>query len=129
MKKRSTKSSKPKNRKSSTSKATTKDIAKPGVLSLKNQKPKYQITDPSGIISERSNATLQVSWNVQPWVGALLWDKGYLGGRVGSWSAGKDGRSEPFNFPALKGPKPEVIRERDGPKTPEAGSAVPVVDA
>src|SRR5256885_4363294 len=60
-------------RKSSTS-STTKELVKPGVLALKNQKPKYQITDPSGIMSERSNVTLVVGWNVQPWVGALIWD-------------------------------------------------------
>ena len=108
--------------------ASTKELVKPGVLNLKNQKPKYSITDPSGVISERSNATLQVSWNVQPWVGALMWDTGYLGSRVGSWDAGKVGRSETFEFPPLKGKATNVVKDPDGPRTPEAGSASPVVD-
>ena len=119
-----------KSRKPSTSKskpATTKEISKPGVLSLKNQKPKYQITDPSGVFSERSNATLQVGWNVQPWVGALIWDKGMLGNRVGAWRAGKVGRSKPFNFPPLKVPKTDVVKDKEGPTTPQAAEASPVV--
>ena len=124
--KKSTKSSKSKSRRDSSTKTTT-DLAKPGVVALKNQKPKYQITDPSGVISERSNATLQVSWNVQPWVGALTWDKGYLGSRVGAWEPGKAGNSEAFEFPPLKGSKPEVVKETSA-QTPEGGEASPVVD-
>lgn len=103
------------------------DLVKPGVLSLKNQKPKYQITDPSGVISERANATLQVGWNVQPWVGALVWDKGFLGDRVGKWGAGGVGSSEVFEFPPLKGTKTDVVKNNEGPKTPKVGSASPVV--
>lgn len=105
----------------------TKELIKPGVIVLKNQKPKYHITDPSGVISERSNVTLQVSWNVQPWVGALIWDKGFFGNRVGAWTPGKEGLSKPFSFPALKGSKPEVVKEKE-PRTPEAGEASPIVD-
>jgi hypothetical protein len=115
-------------RKSSTS-SKTKELVKPGVLALKNQKPKYQITDPSGIMSERSNVTLTVGWNVQPWVGALIWDQSLLGNRVGPWAVGKGGRSEPFNFPPLKSSKTETVKAGEGPKTPEAGSAKPVVSA
>lgn len=115
-------------RKSSTS-SKTKELVKPGVLALKNQKPKYQITDPSGIMSERSNVTLTVGWNVQPWVGALIWDQSLLGNRVGPWAVGKVGRSEPFNFPPLKSSKTETVKAGEGPKTPEAGSAKPVVSA
>lgn len=120
LKKKPTKSSRSKSRRES-------NLAKPGLLALKNQKPKYQITDPSGVISERSNATLQVSWNVQPWVGALTWDKGYLGSRVGAWEPGKVGNSEAFEFPPLKGSKPEVVKETSA-QTPEGGEASPVVD-
>lgn len=105
----------------------TKELVKPGVISLKNQKPKYHITDPSGVISERTNATLQVNWNIQPWVGALIWDKGFFGNRVGPWEAGKEGISKPFSFPALKGSKPEVVKEKE-PKTPEAGKATPAIE-
>jgi hypothetical protein len=116
------------NVKKNTKKPKTKELVKPGVLHLKNQKPKYHITDPSGIISERTNVTLQVSWNVQPWVGALIWDKGLFGSRVGPWwTPGKDGRSQAFSFPPLKGSKTEVVKEKE-PQTPQAGSASPVVD-
>ncbi|KAJ9499979.1 hypothetical protein H2202_004369 [Exophiala xenobiotica] len=120
------KKSKSKSRRESLSKKST-DLVKPGFIALKNQKPKYQITDPTGIISERANATLHLSWNVQPWVGALIWDKGYLGSRVGQWDAGKVGKSEAFNFPPLKSSKPEVVKEKE-PQTPKAGSASPVVE-
>lgn len=117
---------KPKSRRGSETTATT-DLVQPGLIKLKNQKPKYQITDPIGKIAERGNVTLEVNWNVQPWVGALVWDKGYLGSRVGSWEAGMKGKSEQFSFPALKGAKPETIRA-ETVSTPEAGSASPVVD-
>jgi Signal peptidase subunit len=128
-KKKNSKRSKSKTRRGSNEKTTTTtDLTKPGVISLKNQKPKYQITDPSGGFSERTNATLQVSWNVQPWVGALVWDKGYLGSRVGAWQPGNVGRSEPFDFPPLKGSKPEVVREKSANQTPEAGEASTVAD-
>lgn len=126
-KKKNSKSSNSKNRRGSNDKSAT-DLIKPGLISLRNQKPKYQITDPSGVMGEKSNATLQVSWNVQPWVGALIWDKGYLGSRVGAWEAGKPGTSEPFDFPPVKGSKPEVVREKSASQTPEAGKATPVVD-
>jgi len=122
------KKQKSRGRKDSTAKSKTTDLVKPGIISLKNQKPKYQITDPTGVISERSNATLQVSWNLQPWVGALVWDKGHLGDRVGKWAPGKVGRSEVFEFPPLKGTKSEAVKDKEGPATPEAGSAAPVVE-
>ncbi|KAI1615488.1 signal peptidase subunit-domain-containing protein [Exophiala viscosa] len=121
------KKSRTKSRKGSDAKSKTTDLVKPGLISLKNQKPKYQITDPTGVLSERGNATLEVRWNIQPWVGALVWDKGSLGGRVGQWGAGKVGRSQVFTFPPLKG-KTETVKEKDGPQTPKVGSASPVVE-
>ena len=124
--KKNNKASKSKVRRGSNEK--TKELVQPGRIVLKNQKPKYQITDPSGTLSDRLNATLQVSWNVQPWVGALIWDKGYLGSRVGEWKPNKAGRSEPFDFPPLKGSKSEIVKESSIPQTPEAGEASPVVD-
>lgn len=78
-------------------------------LRLRNQKPKYPITDISGRLAERENVTLVVGWNVQPWVGALWWsDDGLQSGPVPKSrsiprTAGKVGRSRVFNFPALKG--------------------------
>ncbi|EXJ93453.1 hypothetical protein A1O1_01845 [Capronia coronata CBS 617.96] len=122
------KKSKSKSRRDSNTKSKTTDLVKPGRLSLKNQKPKYQITDPSGVLSERNNATLQVSWNLQPWVGALVWDKGYLGQRVGKWGAGKVGTSETFDFPPLKGSKTDAVKDKEGPRTPKVGSASPVIE-
>jgi len=109
-------------------KSSTTALSKPGRINLKNQKPKYQVTDPTGLMSERSNVTLQVSWNVQPWVGALVWDKGYLGSRVGSWKPGRVGASKSFDLPALKGSKPEIVKETDGPKTPRAGEGKPITE-
>jgi signal peptidase complex subunit 3 len=126
-KKTSKSKSKSKSKKTPPTKPMTTDLVKPGVLSLKNQKPKYQITDPTGVLSERGNATLQVSWNVQPWVGALVWDKGYLGSRLGAWEAGSVGRSDVFEFPPLKG-KTDTAKVKEGSPSPEAGSASPVVE-
>jgi len=117
----------PKSSSSKLKSTTSKELVKPGVLSLKNQKPKYQITDPSGIMSERTNATLTVGWNIQPWVGALIWDKGILGNRIGSWDAGKMGRSKAFDFPPLKSSKTEAIKTGEASKTFAAGEASPVV--
>ena len=94
-------------------KAATKEVVKPGLINLKNQKPKYQITDPSGVLATRTNATLTVGWNVQPWVGALVSNKGLLGGRLGAWQAGKEGTSTPWDFPSLKGAKVETSAEAE----------------
>lgn len=119
-------------------KATTKEVTKPGLINLRNQKAKYSITDPSGVLASRPNVTLTVSWNVQPWVGALLWDRSMLVGKNGgvdsaSWNlpflkhawAGAMPRSASFDFPPLKGAKVEV--KDDGPKTPKAAEASGIV--
>lgn len=101
----------------------TTDLTKPGLLRLRNQKPKYQITDITGRISDRENATLVVGWNVQPWVGALLWNGGFA-------DAGVEGRSLPFTLPSLKGLKPSLSPDQmksEGVK-PEAGAASPIVE-
>ena len=73
-----------------------------GILSLKNQKAKYQITDVSGTMAERGNVTLRLAWNVQPWVGALVWD---LDATRGLWEGVRGGRSAAFDLPAIKGAK------------------------
>ncbi|KAF3395871.1 putative signal peptidase complex subunit 3 [Penicillium rolfsii] len=78
--------------------------ATPGVLRLRGQKAKYQISDITGRLAERENVTLSVGWNVQPWVGALWWAPGT--GAVPR-TAGQIVSSEAFNFPALKGKKVE----------------------
>ena len=73
----------------------------PGLIRLRNAKPKYQITDISGILSERTNVTLKIGWNVQPWVGALTWT--LTEGRVlGRWKGVQGGNSKAFDMPPLK---------------------------
>lgn len=106
----------------------TTALTKPGRVNLKNQRPKYKLTDPTGIVASRQNVTLQLSWNVQPWVGALVWDKGYLGSRVGSWKNGKTGRSKSFDLPALAGTESKTAKDPGGPRTPKAGEAKPIVE-
>lgn len=88
-----------------------KEEAQPGVLRLKGQKAKYQISDITGRLAERGNVTLSVGWNVQPWVGALLWAPATgavprTGGSIVS--------SEAFDFPALKGKKAEGQAQESG---------------
>ena len=73
--------------------------AEPGIVKLDSQKPKYQITDISGKIADRTNATLTLHWNVQPWVGALVWTNTKTYGR---WQ-GLQGGETKFTFPKLKG--------------------------
>jgi signal peptidase complex subunit 3 len=79
----------------------------PGIVKLSNQKPKYQITDVSGKIADRTNATLSLHWNVQPWVGALMWTNRHTYGR---WEGLKGGLDR-FDFPSLKGS--ETVKKED----------------
>ncbi len=85
--------------------------SKPGILRLSNQKPKYQITDYTGKLEERANATLELGWNVQPWVGALTWtnweDRGF-------WTGLSGGRSEAFDFPSIRAKKEESLPTEKG---------------
>ncbi|KAE9966998.1 hypothetical protein BLS_006638 [Venturia inaequalis] len=78
---------------------------RPGILKLSNQKPKYQITDHTGLLAEREDAQLELSWNIQPWVGALTWKKPV---DFGQWKKLKGGKSKVFSFPQVlgKGKKP-----------------------
>jgi signal peptidase complex subunit 3 len=80
----------------------------PGIVKLSNQKPKYQITDFTGKIAERENATLTLQWNVQPWVGALVWTNKAT---VGRWQGLKGGLSKTFSFPSIKGS--EAVKKED----------------
>ncbi|OOQ85627.1 putative microsomal signal peptidase subunit (gp23) [Penicillium brasilianum] len=95
------------NTKSKTSAAKNKKAAEPvtpGILRLRGQKAKYQISDITGRLAERQNVTLSVGWNVQPWVGALWWAPAT--GAVPR-TEGQIVSSESFDFPALKGKKVE----------------------
>ncbi|KAK2779522.1 hypothetical protein FQN53_001345 [Emmonsiellopsis sp. PD_33] len=104
--------------KSKNNNKNTKNNKPKTTLHLKNQKPKYQITDISGSIASRSDVQLVVGWNVQPWVGALMFGPhtkvaGNIGGTLGGvldaavLTGGSGGRSKPFEFPALKGKRRE----------------------
>lgn len=70
-----------------------------GKISLKNQRPKYQITHPSGKIAETDDVTLRLHYNVQPWVGVLTWNQGR---DYGLWKALRGGASRVFSLPATK---------------------------
>ncbi|KAH7318500.1 signal peptidase subunit family protein [Stachybotrys elegans] len=70
-----------------------------GLLKLKNQKPKYQITHPSGKIAEVEDVTLKLHYNVQPWVGLLTWD---MPEELGLWKPVEGGVSPAFTLPRLK---------------------------
>lgn len=70
-----------------------------GKLSIKNQRPKYQITHPSGKIAETDDVQLRLHYNVQPWVGVLTWNQNQ---DLGLWKAIKGGVSKAFELPAIK---------------------------
>lgn len=84
-------------------KAASRKSARPGILSLKNERPKYKISDISGTLANRGNVTLELGWNVQPWVGALAWTTPKGGIWMGMWDEMKGGKSEAFAFPPIKG--------------------------
>ncbi|KAL7625663.1 hypothetical protein AAE478_004883 [Parahypoxylon ruwenzoriense] len=70
-----------------------------GKLVLKNQKPKYQITHPSGRIASTADVILRVHYNAQPWVGVLTWNQD---ADLGLWRKLAGGVSAAFELPALK---------------------------
>ena len=80
----------------------------PGIIRLDNQRPKYQITDLTGKLASLSGASLELHWNIQPWVGLLTWNGAGKSGTTEApwWSvwkhAGSVAKSELFDFPALK---------------------------
>ncbi|KAL8953776.1 MAG: hypothetical protein Q9222_000393 [Ikaeria aurantiellina] len=98
----------------------------PGIVRLKNSKPKYQITDISGRLSATSNVTLEVGWNVQPWVGALTWTM-KEGTSWGRWQGLKGGRSQVFDMPPLKvkGVNQEAVQGSGKPE--KAAEASPII--
>ncbi|KAJ5958169.1 Signal peptidase 22kDa subunit [Penicillium vulpinum] len=98
-----------KSAKSAKSAKNKKEALATGVLRLRGQKGKYQISDITGHLAERQNVTLHVGWNVQPWVGALFWAPGTgaaprTGGTIVS--------SEPFAFPEVKDTKKAAAEKR-----------------
>lgn len=113
--------------KASKSKKTSATSKKPqvqvnsGIIRLQNNKPKYQITDISGILASKSNVTLELGYNVQPWVGPLLWTLPQ-GQSFWRWNGMKGGRSKAFDLPAIKGKSAsqETVVEKGTPKAAEA---------
>lgn len=98
----------------------------PGIIRLKNTKPKYQITDISGILSGRTNVTLEIGWNVQPWVGALTWTLGE-GQALGRWKGVKGGQSKAFDMPPLKKKSlgsETVVSSGETPRAAEASAVI-----
>ena len=99
---------------------------KPGLLRLKNTKPKYQITDIGGILSDRTNVTLDIGWNVQPWVGALTWTLGD-GQTLGRWRGLQGGKSKAFDMPPLKKKSvgsETVVSSGESPQAAEASAVI-----
>ncbi|KAI1423015.1 signal peptidase subunit [Xylaria sp. FL1777] len=72
---------------------------KRGKLSLKNQRPKYQITHPTGKVAKTDDVTLHVHYNVQPWVGMLTWNQDI---DFALWKKMARGVSKAFELPAVK---------------------------
>ena len=70
--------------------------------------------------------TLEIGWNVQPWVGALQWTL-IDGNKFWKWRGVKGGRSTQFDLPALKGKKASsetVIGSGGTPKAAEASGVI-----
>ncbi|SPN97605.1 related to SPC3 - signal peptidase subunit [Cephalotrichum gorgonifer] len=70
-----------------------------GLLKLKNQRPKYQVTHPSGKIANLENVKLRLHYSVQPWVGILTWNQD---SDLFKWSALKGAVSKAFSLPSVK---------------------------
>ncbi|KAL3957573.1 hypothetical protein ACCO45_008151 [Purpureocillium lilacinum] len=70
-----------------------------GLLKLRNQRPKYQITHPSGKIAQAQDVTLKIHYNVQPWVGLLTWN---MDKDIYQWKTMAGGLSDKFTLPAIK---------------------------
>ncbi|KAK4033436.1 hypothetical protein C8A01DRAFT_40099 [Parachaetomium inaequale] len=80
-----------------------------GKLSLKNQRPKYQITHPTGKLAEQDNVVLRLHYNVQPWVGLLTWNQDV---EFWKWKTLRNNLSKKFVLPAIK--KKEEKKKKAG---------------
>lgn len=123
--KRSSKTQKPKKPNTVGKQKLAEPEVPPGIVRLKNSKPKYQITDISGKLASQNNVTLELGWNVQPWVGALTWTT-QEGQGFGRWKGVQGGRSKAFDLPALKSKNvgSEQVVEKGIPKPAEASPFV-----
>lgn len=75
------------------------------MLKLKNQRPKYQITHPTGKIAQTDNVTLNLHYNVQPWVGLLTWN---MNKDFFLWKTIEGGKSKYITLPSIK------AKDKDG---------------
>lgn len=91
--------------------------AAPGILKLSNQKPKYQITTPWSKIGGAENCTLQLKYNVQPWVGALYWSSPRP---FGMWEGLQGAMSDVFQMPFVKN-SAQASKSREELKTETGG--------
>lgn len=82
-------------------------------MRLENQKPKYQITTPASRIAGLENCTLSLRYNIQPWVGALVWDTASASALLPAWDSLKGGKSEVFAMPELKKAEPSKVKGED----------------
>ncbi|KAF1836106.1 signal peptidase 22 kDa subunit [Decorospora gaudefroyi] len=101
------------NKKRAAAKTAPKSPFPIGELHLENQKPKYQITDITGKLGNRTDVTLELGWNVQPWVGALTWTNWR---EIGVWKGLQGGRSKAFAFPEVgaKAARPKDLETEKG---------------
>lgn len=81
----------------------------PGLLKLSNQRPKYQISDPTGRLADREGAVLELNYNIQPWVGALTWgtarpveNKNFFNSWIWTQIKGAGKSTDPTTLPSLK---------------------------
>lgn len=86
-------------------------------------------------MASRENVTLEVHWNVQPWVGALTWTLKEAKS-FGRWRGIDGGRSSVFGIPALKGKSNAASGGQEQPvrppppekkPKPKAAEASPVI--
>ena len=68
---------------------------------------KQELQEPAQPLDAISNAKLSLHWNIQPWVGALVWTNRNSWGR---WQ-GLKGGIDKFDFPSLKGS--ETVKRED----------------
>ena len=70
--------------------------------------------------------TLEVGWNVQPWVGALTWTMAE-GTEFGLWKGVRGGRSRRFALPDLKGKAASKETMIESKPIKESAEAMPVM--
>jgi hypothetical protein len=80
------------------------DPSHSGKLTLKNQRPKYQITHPKGKVAEEQDVVLRLHYNVQPWVGLLTWNQD---ADFWKWKTLSNNLSKKFALPPIKKKKEE----------------------